>query len=351
MAKKKKNAVTQAIRRPISTISSIDSALKFRIEESYKAIRTNLVFSIMKQGCKKVTFTSSHPSEGKTSTTVNIAITLASADYKVLLIDADLRKPKCHQYFSLHVAPGLTNYLGSMVDKTHPLSLSTVIQKTNFTNLFVLPAGSCPANPAELLASEPMAVLLQQLETDFDYILIDTPPINIVSDALPIIKQSDGVVGIIRANSSTYPEVDKMVQSFEFIEANVLGFVLTAVESDGKSKGYDDYGYYSYGTGRSRARSSSDRASLKAQPEERSARAPERQRPAVSRSAVPHPTASPQQKKPRFPVQPGASSPAPNMNVSAQPAPSGSTAQDSDFTSNRGSSYVDISSFDVPPRK
>lgn len=249
----------QFIRRPINEITNIESSLKFRVEESYKVIRANLIFSIMKQGCKKIVFTSARPNEGKTSTAVNIAVTMASADYKVLLIDADLRKPKVHQYFNLPIAPGLTNYLGSMVDASHPLTLNAVVQKTSYQNLYVLPAGSCPANPAELLASEPMNAFLQELGTLFDYILLDTPPINVVSDALPLIKQTDGVVSIVRSNASTYPEVDKMVQSLAFINGNILGFVLTALESDTKNT-QDEYSYYSYAPNRNRSKLMTDKS-------------------------------------------------------------------------------------------
>lgn len=252
MAEKSKNLLRN-IRRPVEALNELDPALKFKIEESYKTIRTNLVFSIMKKGCKRVVFTSARPDEGKTSTAINLAVALASADYRVLLIDTDLRKPKLHQYFGIRVTPGLTNFLGSMVDKTHPLTLSSVVQRTGYSNLYLMPAGSCPANPAELLASELMSALLNQIGDQFDYIFMDTPPINVVSDALPLIKQSDGVVGVIRANSSTYPEVDKMVQAIRFIEGTILGFVLTAAEETSNTKGYS-YDYYSYSPGKGRAR-------------------------------------------------------------------------------------------------
>ena len=239
-------------RKPAATISSIDPSVKFRVEESYKAIRTNLVFSIMKRGCKKIVFTSSLPNEGKTTTAINIAITLAAANYKVLLIDADLRKPKVHHYFSFSNAPGLTNYLGGTVDKTKRIDIFSIVHSTDHENLSVICSGSIPPNPAEILASEPMVDFLDEIERDYDYIILDTPPVNVVSDALPLAKISDGVVMVVRSNSSTYPELDKTIASLEFIGAKILGFVINFTENTGrKSRG--KYGYrYRYGgtTGR-----------------------------------------------------------------------------------------------------
>lgn len=231
-------------RKPSATITSIDPNVKFRVEESYKAIRTNLVFSIMKRGCKKIVFSSSFPNEGKTTTAINVAITLAAADNKVLLIDADLRKPKVHHYFSFSNAPGLTNYLGGVIDKNKKADIFSIVHTTDHENLSVICSGSIPPNPAEILASEQMADFFDDIESDYDYIILDTPPINIVSDALPLAKISDGVVIVIRSNSSTYPELDKTIASLEFIGAKILGFVVNFTEhGDKKYRGKYSYRY------------------------------------------------------------------------------------------------------------
>lgn len=349
MAKKTKESGMN-IRRPVNTLTNLDPSMKFRIEESYKAIRANLIFSIIKQGCKKIVFTSSRPSEGKTSVTVNLAVSLASADYKVLLIDCDLRKPKIHQYFGLRVAPGLTNYLGSVVDKAHQVQKDTVIKSTNEPNLFILPAGSCPPNPAELLASEPMSDLLALVEGEYDYILLDTPPINVVSDALPVIKMGDGVVCMIRANSSTYPEVDKMVQSLEFIHANVLGFVLTAKETDTKSKSYYDYGYYSYGPNKNKGRSNAEPQGGQSAQMARTPQPPagqQKKRPAPAQR--PTGGTSPQIRTPQGEMNTPSNAPAMGSGFHAQAANNIPMADSS--TSNDIYSGYDISSFDLPPRK
>lgn len=227
---------------------SIDPSLKFRVEEAYKSIRANITFSVMKKGCKKIVISSSSPNEGKTTTTINLAITFAQAGQRVLLLDCDLRKPKIHHYFSIPNSPGLTNYLGSTVSalRKDRIDLFDVIHQTEYPNLSVLCSGSIPPNPAELLGSELMADFLIELERSFDYIIIDTSPINLVSDALPLIRESDGVVLVVRSNQTTHPDVQRAISSLEFIDAKILGFVVNFV-GNGSSGKYGKYTGYKYG--------------------------------------------------------------------------------------------------------
>lgn len=243
-----KSAATANSRQLLQNVS-MDPALKFKVEEAYKSIRTNIMFSVMKKGCKTIVVSSSVPNEGKTTTTINLAITFAQADQRVLLIDGDLRKPKIHHYFSIPNSPGLTNYLGSTVSgrRVDKVDLYSVIHKTEYDNLSVLCSGSIPPNPAELLGSEPMAEFLKEISNDFDYIIIDTPPINVVTDALPLIRESDGVVLIVRSNQSTHPELQKAISALEFIDAKILGFVVNFVETGAGKYGYGKYGRYRYG--------------------------------------------------------------------------------------------------------
>lgn len=253
MARKKKhskNSVSSnaSSRRLIQDIN-MDPSLKFRVEEAYKSARTNIMFSVIKKGCKTIVVSSSAPNEGKTTTTINLAITFAEANQRVLLIDGDLRKPKIHHYFSVPNSPGLTNYLGSKVssNKNENVDLFSVIHPTEFENLSILCSGSIPPNPAEILGSEPMVEFLKEISNNFDYIIIDTPPINVVSDALPVIRESDGVVLVVRSNQSTHPEIQRTVSALEFIDAKILGFIVNFVDT-GKSKySYGKYGRYRYG--------------------------------------------------------------------------------------------------------
>lgn len=181
--------------------------------------------------------------EGKTTTTTNLAISISQADQRVLLIDGDLRKPKVHHYFSIPNAPGLTNYLGAAANSrsAQKVDLFSIIHPTEYKNLSVIASGSIPPNPAEVLGSEMMSEFIKEVSQHFDYIIIDTPPINVVSDALPVIRESDGVVMVVRSNSSTHPELQKALDSLKFIDAKILGFVVN-YESENRSK----YGYYKY---------------------------------------------------------------------------------------------------------
>lgn len=255
MAKKRNKdnkSTTQASSRFLLSTAPIQPALKFRIEEAYKTIRANIMFSVMKKGCKTIVVTSSAPSEGKTTTTVNLAVTISQADQKVLLIDGDLRKPKIHHYFSVPNSPGLTNYLGEKASGKRTADMFSIIHPTEYENLSILCSGSIPPNPAELLGSELMADFLKDVSSDFDYIIIDTPPINVVSDSLPLIRESDGVVLVVRSNKSTHPELQRALSALEFIDAKILGFVVNFVESKaakyGGKSGYGKYGKYGYGT-------------------------------------------------------------------------------------------------------
>ncbi len=252
MSKKtKKNPVSVSSRILLKDLS-LSPSLKFKVEEAYKSIRANITFSLMKKGCKRIVLTSSVAGEGKTTTTLNLAVSFAQAGQRVLLIDGDLRKPKVHQYFGISNTPGLTDYLGSTVSaaKADRVDLFSIVHTTEFDNLSVICSGTIPPNPAEILSSEPMAEFLDDVSKDFDYIIIDTPPINIVSDALPLIRESDGVVLVIRYNQSTHPEVEKAIAALEFIDAKVLGFIVNFVETKSGGKyNYGKYSRYRYGYG------------------------------------------------------------------------------------------------------
>ena len=245
--KKKKFASQQ---RVLVDNANISSDLKFRIEEAYKSIRANIMFSVVKKGCKIIVVSSSLPNEGKTTTTVNLAASISQADQRVLLIDGDLRKPKIHQYFSVSSAPGLTDYLSDVASARHKMDIFGIIHPTKYENLSVITSGTIPPNPAELLGSDFMRDFLNGISKDFDYIIIDTPPLNVVSDALPLIRESDGIVLVVRDNQTTYPELQKALSSLEFIDAKILGFVVNFVESKaGKGNGasYDSYNYGGFG--------------------------------------------------------------------------------------------------------
>lgn len=215
---------------------------KFQIAEAYKTARTNLMFSLRKDGCKCVAVSSPAPGEGRTTTAVHLAVSLARTDSKVLLIDADLRQPAVHRFFQFGRSPGLTDCLGRTEN------LKDTLRVTESPNLSVICAGAEVLNPSELLAGEGTASLLTWLKARYDYIVLDTPPLNLVADALPLIRLCDGAVLVVRQGVSAYPELNKAIQSLEMADAKILGLILNAVPP--KSKKEDRHGAREYGSGK-----------------------------------------------------------------------------------------------------
>lgn len=222
------------------------AALGFQIRESYKKARTNITYSVVKKGCKEIAFTSSRKGEGKTLTATNVAIALAQqVDTKVLIVECDLRRPRVHGALNINPAPGITNYLN------FECSEQDIVKKTKIENLEAICYGAIPPNPSELLASNTMMELIDKMAERYDYIIFDTPPIGVVIDALPIIKHADGVVVVVRNNTSTFPEFNKTIDALKRSETKILGVIFNEVDSIstkkyGKGYSYGYYGYYGY---------------------------------------------------------------------------------------------------------
>lgn len=206
------------------------SGLPFPFSEAYRSIRTNLMFSLAPQAHKIVAITSPNASDGKSLTAANVAMALAMMEKKVLFMDADLRKPVQHQRLNLKNTVGLSEVLGQMATWQEARHLRPL------PNLDVLTAGTCPPNPSELLASAAMQKLLAEAEAQYDYIVIDTPPVNVVSDVLGIAPLIGGVLLVARYRVTTTKEVDTALQAISVTGASVLGVVLTEV--DFKQGGY-----------------------------------------------------------------------------------------------------------------
>ena len=187
-----------------------------------------------------VSVTSSAKSEGKTITAVNIAIALAQqVDTRVLIIDCDLRRPRIQSVLEIPVDKGITNYLNFECE------VSDIVYTSKLDNLDAICCGTIPPNPSELLSSDNMKELIRELSKQYDYIIFDTPPIGVVIDALPIIKQTDGVV-IVRDNVTDIRDYKKTIDILKRSEANIIGVIFNDVEPVGKRKyggGYK-YGYY-----------------------------------------------------------------------------------------------------------
>lgn len=240
--KKKKEQNTQ------DYLKLTDKNVPFYITESYKSIRTNITFSLSTMERKVFAVSSSNPGEGKSTTSANIAIALAQSNNKVLLIDADMRKSMQHKIFSLKNKKGLS----SAISKMH--KLDDCIQKNVIRNLDVLTAGPVPPNPSELLAFKYMDEIINKLCEQYDIIIIDTPPINIVTDALELAKNISGIIMVLHYGKTTNDEIDTAFKKLEFAHMNVLGFILNNIKSKhhgryySKDKYYYKKGYAYYGT-------------------------------------------------------------------------------------------------------
>lgn len=211
--------------------------LEFTATEQYKLLRANLAFTLPpKEGCAIIGVTSSMRGEGKSTTAVNLSYVLAEAGNKVLLIDGDLRIPSVAKKMRLANSPGLTDCLRA----SDPSSVQ-VIEAPNIKNWFILPSGTLPPNPSELLGSQRMEQVLQVLAKNYDYIIVDLPPVNLVSDAIAISKYIDGMLLVVREDYTEKQELEHCVRQLELSSVKVLGCVMNE-SNNGKSS----YGRYKY---------------------------------------------------------------------------------------------------------
>ncbi len=205
--------------------------------ESYKSIRTNIMFSIPKKETGRViVVTSASPSEGKTTTTINLAITFAQTNSRVILVDCDLRKSRVHRYLQIERGKGVSNVVCGYSN------LDEAINYNIRDNLDCLTAGEIPPNPAELLESVEFSNMISQLQDRYDYIFIDTPPITVVTDAAVLLKECAGAVIVARQEVTTYDLLDIAIDEIRKTNTGILG----AIVHDCNEK-YKKYGYYRRG--------------------------------------------------------------------------------------------------------
>ena len=239
---------SNALERKNSEKRIINPQTSFEIIEAYKATRTNVMFSLNNEkGCKKVVITSPTSGEGKTTSCINLACTFAETGAKVLIIDCDLRAPRLHKYLSLSNEKGLSNILAGFND------VDECLIKSKRENLDCLTSGPIPPNPVELVSADTMKELLDTLSERYDYIFIDTPPLNIVTEALILSKYVTGVIVVTRQKYTMYKMVERAINSLKFANARIIGFIMNDVE-DNKYVygGYRVNGGYRYGNRKSR---------------------------------------------------------------------------------------------------
>lgn len=208
----------------------------FSVEEAYKSLRTNLVFSLPEDECKLIEITSSTQNEGKSVTAINLAIALAKNGAKVVLIDCDLRLPTIARKLKIKQKPGLTNLLFGLTSAQdiichHPSGID------------VIPAGDLPPNPSETLGSSRMTTTLEFMKKHYEYVILDAPPVGVVTDAAVLAPKVSGVVLVVRQGLASSEGVDAAISKLKIANGNILGFVLT--DSSAEKKSYSNYGYAS----------------------------------------------------------------------------------------------------------
>lgn len=219
----------------------VQTSPKSSAAECSRIIRTNLNFLSTEKPLKRILVTSAGPQEGKTTSLVSVAITMAQAGQRVLLVDTDLRRPRLHRSFKLSNDAGLTTLIaegGKAAD---------LVQQTEVPNLFVLTSGPVPPNPAELLHTDRFKEILGELGQRYERVLLDSPPVGAVSDALVLSGVVDGVVLVIKAFQSDRGLCRQTLRALRDVKANVLGCVLNNVDLDKKQYGYYQGYYYGYG--------------------------------------------------------------------------------------------------------
>lgn len=218
----------------------------FAYREAYKTLRTNLSFASISQKYKKLIITSAIPNEGKSTVAINLAFTLAESNAKVLLIDCDLRNPTLRRL--LRVRPDFKDGLTSLLTGT--ASLSECIFKYPKMNCDVLLAGVRAPNPVELLSSLQMNELLERLSEKYDYIICDTPPVSVVTDAAALSRFCDAVILVVRQKTTTRDQVRAAKRNLDAVQANLIGTIMSfynkANDASATSSYYDEY--YNYGS-------------------------------------------------------------------------------------------------------
>ena len=228
-------------RKDFENVFIVQNEPKSPISEAFRTLRTNIKFSSMDKPLKTILVTGPIPEVGKSSVSINLALTIAQNKEKIVVIDADFRKPTLHKIFGQDAKTGLANIL--IGDK----KLKDVVRNLTKIDpyLYFIPSGPIPPNPSELLGSNKMKELLKELKNEFDIILIDSPPIVVVTDALVLANEVDGVIMVLNFGEVTRETAKQAKQLLEKVNANILGVVLNKIDME-KEGHYYPYNYYYY---------------------------------------------------------------------------------------------------------
>ena len=220
----------------------LDENVTFEVKEAFRNFKASLSVSMPKKTGEGsvIMMTSACPGDGKTTVAVNLALTFAMSEAKVVLVDADIRKGRVARYFKTKSAPGLADYLSGQV------TLDKIVRKaTLHGNLDYICCGTHSPRPFELLESDEMKSLLAELKNKYDYVVLDTPPLLVVSDAIALVPASDGAVLVCRHEMSSTSDIAKAVDKLQFAKANILGTVVNDYTQHIKTYAkMDAYKYY-----------------------------------------------------------------------------------------------------------
>ena len=210
--------------------------------EAYRSLRTNIQYSSFDNKYQTLVVTSANPGEGKTTVAGNLALALAQGESKVLLVDCDMRRPSIHKTFKISNTYGISDLL------VGNKKMESVAHKYN-DNLTIVPSGKIPPNPAEMLGSKAMTAFLEEMKKHFDYIVLDTPPLQAVTDAQVLSTKVDGSLLVVRAGVTKKDAVHNAVSIINKVNGNIIGTVLNAADNS-KDKYYYYYGDEEGRTGR-----------------------------------------------------------------------------------------------------
>ncbi len=231
-------------------------APKSPISEAYRSLRTSIQYAKADTTLQTIVVTSPGPQEGKSTTVANLAITIAQMGTRTLLVDTDLRRPVLHSIFNLSRSKGISNYLVGKME------LDEVVFKTEIDNLYLMPCGTLPPNPSELLGSRAMKHCIAELKKRFDVILFDSPPIMAVTDAAVLSSEVDGVILVIKAGQTDRNAVLRSFEILKNIPNRILGALLNVVNVEGVYGSYYYYYYHYYYYGKDGTKKSAHRKKM-----------------------------------------------------------------------------------------
>lgn len=216
----------------------LSDKLSFSAQEAYRSLRTNITFALPGDGCKCIGITSPTPGDGKSTTASNLAISLGQIGKKVILVDCDMRLPTVATKFRVNATPGLSDFLAGHAP------VEEALRNVEKYQIHLLPSGNIPPEPTALLEAKQLERLFNALRKNYDYVIVDLPPVITVPDAVILAKHLDGYLLAVRERCAEHRAVKEMIRRLRMAEANILGFVVTGSDSNRRKYKYKSrYGY------------------------------------------------------------------------------------------------------------